>query len=248
MTPASSRSRPTCAGHRQCRLADLPDRGAGPGHPRQHPLRGLIGHRLLPADPPRAGRARAAPQRRSRAAHAGLPDPYPLSVGRIHAGDWPSSVPDRLVAEGRFGLRIDGGPAVARADLEAAVAEAAAHDPFLRDHPPGCRWPAGSSTAAAAGRAIAGEPGGRAAPPGDRPDHRAGRGVSRTAATCGSTPAPASRRCTTARAARARPTARTSRCRSRSCHHGRSCWKLLTSSGDASSTGSSSVDDVVSAS
>ena len=29
------------------------------------------------------------------------PIPYPLSVGRLKAGDWASSVPDRLVAEGR---------------------------------------------------------------------------------------------------------------------------------------------------
>jgi acetylornithine deacetylase len=72
------------------------------------------------------------------------PIAYPLSVGRVHAGDWPSSVPDQLVAEGRYGLRIDEDPAAARAELEAAVAEAAADEPFLRDHPPQVSWPGGT--------------------------------------------------------------------------------------------------------
>jgi acetylornithine deacetylase len=71
------------------------------------------------------------------------PIAYPLSVGRLQAGDWASSVPDRLVAEGRYGVRIDEDPATARAQLEAAVAEAAATDPYLRDHPPRVTWPGG---------------------------------------------------------------------------------------------------------
>ena len=71
------------------------------------------------------------------------PIPYPLSVGRLQAGDWASSVPDRLVAEGRYGLRITEDPAAARVELEAAVAEAAAGDPYLRDHPPRVTWPGG---------------------------------------------------------------------------------------------------------
>jgi acetylornithine deacetylase len=72
-----------------------------------------------------------------------LPLAYPLSVGRLNAGDWPSSVPDLLVAEGRYGLRVEEDPAAARAELEAAVTEAAGADPFLRDHPPVVTWPGG---------------------------------------------------------------------------------------------------------
>ena len=71
------------------------------------------------------------------------PIPYPLSVGRLQAGDWPSSVPDRLIAEGRYGLGIGEEPAAARAELEATVAEVAARDPYLRDHPPRVTWPGG---------------------------------------------------------------------------------------------------------
>lgn len=47
--------------------------------------------------------------------------PYPLSVGRIEAGEWSSSVPDRLVFEGRVGVRVGEDPAAARAAFEAAV-------------------------------------------------------------------------------------------------------------------------------
>ncbi len=72
-----------------------------------------------------------------------LPVPYPLSVGRLQAGDWASSVPDRLVAEGRYGLRVEEDPAGARAELEQTVAEAAHGHPYLRDHPPVVTWPGG---------------------------------------------------------------------------------------------------------
>lgn len=71
------------------------------------------------------------------------PVAYPLSVGRLQAGDWPSSVPDQLVAEGRLGLRITEDPAAARAELEETVRVVAAADPFLRDHPPVVSWPGG---------------------------------------------------------------------------------------------------------
>jgi acetylornithine deacetylase len=44
-----------------------------------------------------------------------------VSVGRVSAGEWSSSVPDRLVFEGRVGVRVGEDPAAARAALEAAV-------------------------------------------------------------------------------------------------------------------------------
>jgi acetylornithine deacetylase len=48
--------------------------------------------------------------------------PYPLVVGRLAAGEWSSSVPDRLVFEGRAPVRVGEDPAAARAGVEAAVA------------------------------------------------------------------------------------------------------------------------------
>ncbi|MFP5321111.1 MAG: ArgE/DapE family deacylase [Acidimicrobiia bacterium] len=65
---------------------------------------------------------------------------HPLSIGTVRAGDWASSVPDVLVAEGRLGVAIGEEVADARADLEAAVAEACAADPWLRDHPVEVEW------------------------------------------------------------------------------------------------------------
>src|SRR3712207_9391487 len=71
------------------------------------------------------------------------PVPCPLVVGRVQAGDWSSSVPDRLVAEGRLGLRIDEDPAAARAELEYWVGVVAEADPYLRDNPPVVTWSGG---------------------------------------------------------------------------------------------------------
>ncbi|RZB13549.1 ArgE/DapE family deacylase [Streptomyces sp. F001] len=69
--------------------------------------------------------------------------PYALSVGTLRSGDWASSVPDLLVAEGRLGVRLDEDPQAARAALERCVAEACAVDPWLRDHPVEVTWPGG---------------------------------------------------------------------------------------------------------
>jgi acetylornithine deacetylase len=53
----------------------------------------------------------------------GLALPYPLSVGRVAAGDWSSTVPDRLVFEGRLGVRVGEDLAAARAAFEAAAGD-----------------------------------------------------------------------------------------------------------------------------
>jgi acetylornithine deacetylase len=83
------------------------------------------------------------------------PVAYPLVIGRVQAGDWSSSVPDRLVAEGRLGLRIDEDPAAARAELEYWIGVVAEGDPYLRDHPPVVSWSGGQF---AGGRLPEGHP------------------------------------------------------------------------------------------
>jgi acetylornithine deacetylase len=55
---------------------------------------------------------------------ADLPLAYPLSVGRVQAGRWSSSVPDRLEFEGRVGVPLDAEPAAVRARVEEVVAAA----------------------------------------------------------------------------------------------------------------------------
>lgn len=61
---------------------------------------------------------------------------FPISVGLVRSGDWASTVPDKLVAEGRLGFipgeTIEGMMAATRARI-AAVAE---KDDWMRDHPP----------------------------------------------------------------------------------------------------------------
>ena len=74
---------------------------------------------------------------------AEYPIPYALSVGTVQAGDWASSVPDRLVAEGRLGVQLDEDPEAARTALEERVAEACERDPWLHDHPAVVTWPGG---------------------------------------------------------------------------------------------------------
>jgi acetylornithine deacetylase len=68
---------------------------------------------------------------------------WPLSIGIVSAGEWASTVPDRLVASGRYGVRIDETVAQARQAFEDAVASVCAADPWLRDHPVAVTWPGG---------------------------------------------------------------------------------------------------------
>ena len=68
------------------------------------------------------------------------PIAYPISLGTVTAGDWASTVPDRLIAHGRYGVALDEDTLSARAHLEDAVAKACARDPWLRDHPATVEW------------------------------------------------------------------------------------------------------------
>ncbi|MFG3517304.1 ArgE/DapE family deacylase [Streptomyces bobili] len=86
---------------------------------------------------------------------AEYPIPYSLSVGTVRSGDWASSVPDLLIAEGRLGVRLGEDPAEARAELERCVAKACAADPWLAAHPAVVTWPGGQF---ASGRLPAGHP------------------------------------------------------------------------------------------
>jgi acetylornithine deacetylase len=61
--------------------------------------------------------------------------PYPTIIGRVSGGDWASTVPDLVTAEGRYGVRAGQTSGGAEVELRAAIARACAADPFLRDHP-----------------------------------------------------------------------------------------------------------------
>lgn len=65
---------------------------------------------------------------------------HPLSIGTLTAGDWPSSVPDLLVAEGRLGVALGEPIDHAKAEFETAIADACDADPWLRSHPVEVEW------------------------------------------------------------------------------------------------------------
>jgi acetylornithine deacetylase len=76
---------------------------------------------------------------------------YPLEVGSVRSGDWSSTVPDLLVAEGRFGVALDEPVEQARRQFEEAVASV--DDPWLAEHPVIVEWWGGQF---ASGRCPAG--------------------------------------------------------------------------------------------
>ena len=64
----------------------------------------------------------------------------PISVGKIQAGDWPSSVPDLLVAEGRYGIFPSESISEARLKFEERIREASRSDDWLKTNPGIVEW------------------------------------------------------------------------------------------------------------
>ncbi|MEW5989929.1 MAG: ArgE/DapE family deacylase [Chloroflexota bacterium] len=62
--------------------------------------------------------------------------PYATIIGMVAGGDWASTVMDRVVADGRYGVALGESWRDAEVRLRRVIADAAAADPFLRDHPP----------------------------------------------------------------------------------------------------------------
>jgi acetylornithine deacetylase len=61
--------------------------------------------------------------------------PYPTIIGIVRGGEWASTVIDRVVAEGRYGVRLGQTWRDAEAELRACIERACADDPWLRDRP-----------------------------------------------------------------------------------------------------------------
>jgi acetylornithine deacetylase len=64
----------------------------------------------------------------------------PVNFGTLHSGEWPSTVPDELVVEGRFGVMPGESTDSARQALASALIVAAQRDSWLADHPPSLEW------------------------------------------------------------------------------------------------------------
>lgn len=69
-----------------------------------------------------------------------LPEAAPFAIGTLKAGEWRATIPDRAVMEGRIGAIVGETIAEVRALVEESVAEVAASDPWLREHPPEVTW------------------------------------------------------------------------------------------------------------
>jgi len=66
--------------------------------------------------------------------------PIPLNLGKIQAGNWPSTVPESLVLEGRYGIGVGEDIEEARRVFEKTLSETVEADPWLREHRPDMEW------------------------------------------------------------------------------------------------------------
>ncbi len=89
----------------------------------------MVLYAALQADERARNEAETRPEMRA----IGLP--YPTIIGKVEGGNWASTVPDRVVAEGRYGVRAGQTAAEAEAELRAVITAACATDDWLREHP-----------------------------------------------------------------------------------------------------------------
>src|SRR5205807_2333227 len=71
------------------------------------------------------------------------PIAYPLSIGRLRAGSWSSTVPDELECEGRVGVPVGMASGEVRRQFSDATADVAQRDAWLSEHPPRFEWTGG---------------------------------------------------------------------------------------------------------
>lgn len=69
-----------------------------------------------------------------------IPIPIPINVGKISSGDWPSSVPDIAMIEGRMGVAPDESMENAKQEMEKAIQKVASLDPWLKLNQPVVEW------------------------------------------------------------------------------------------------------------
>ncbi len=75
--------------------------------------------------------------------HPLFDDPHniaPINIGCLRAGEWHSTVPEELVAEGRMGVLPGETNDSARRALAAAIQAAASKDDWMAEHPPLLEW------------------------------------------------------------------------------------------------------------
>ena len=66
--------------------------------------------------------------------------PIPLNMGKVQTGNWPSTVPETLVVEGRYGVMVDEDVESAKKEFTDALDSVVQSDPWLKEHPPKMEW------------------------------------------------------------------------------------------------------------
>jgi acetylornithine deacetylase len=66
--------------------------------------------------------------------------PHALSIGTINGGNWPGTVPDNLLFEGRIGVAISETEKQVREEFEIKINKIADNDPWLCTHRPTVIW------------------------------------------------------------------------------------------------------------
>jgi len=72
--------------------------------------------------------------------YAEIPIPIPINIGKISSGQWPSSVPDVAVIEGRMGVAPDETMEDAEKAMKACLAQLGEKDLWFSDYPPVVEW------------------------------------------------------------------------------------------------------------
>jgi len=66
--------------------------------------------------------------------------PIPLNLGKLNAGNWPSTVPESLILEGRYGIGVGEDIEKAKKEFTDTLADVFEADPWLRENKPEFEW------------------------------------------------------------------------------------------------------------
>jgi acetylornithine deacetylase len=69
-----------------------------------------------------------------------VPIPIPINIGKINSGQWPSSVPDIAVIEGRMGVSPEETLENAQKEMVESLSELKEQDEWLKANPPQVEW------------------------------------------------------------------------------------------------------------
>ena len=72
--------------------------------------------------------------------YADIPIPIPINIGKMNSGEWPSSVPDFAVIEGRIGVAPNETLEKARKEMEDCLQALKEKDDWFHHHPPRIDW------------------------------------------------------------------------------------------------------------